>query len=203
MNTLPRAGLAAIDGARARPLPWHPVLRTQYLPPVRSLLATDRTLYVGGAFFSVDGSRRRGLAAFELPSLQLDPWQPRLDGDPWSDAKALALVGDTLSVGGTFKALNGRSRQAIVTEKTNRRRVEPSANGGNFRVTLNDPSPATRPPSVLPTTATIEAAGWRRWPRARRAGPRLWDNSRDPWPLPRALPESAVASDAWARPARD
>jgi len=118
VNTLPRAGLAAIDGARARLLPWHPVLRTQDLPPVRSLLATDRTLYVGGAFFSVDGSRRRGLAAFELPSLQLDPWQPRLDGDPWSDAKALALVGDTLSVGGTFKALNGRSRQAFGAVST-------------------------------------------------------------------------------------
>jgi hypothetical protein len=118
VNTLRRAGLAAIDAARARLLPWHPVLRTEDLPPVRSLLATDRTLYVGGAFFNVDGSRRRGLAAFELPSLQLDPWQPRLDNDSFSDAKALALVGDTLSVGGTFKALNGRPRQAFGAVST-------------------------------------------------------------------------------------
>src|SRR5206468_4208026 len=107
-----------IDGPRARVLPWHPVLRTKDLPPVRSLLATDRTLYVGGAFFSVDGSRRRGLAAFDLPSLQLDRWQPRLDNDSYSEAEALALVGDTLSVGGTFKALNGRSRQAFGAVST-------------------------------------------------------------------------------------
>jgi len=35
-------------------LPWHPILRAKAdLPLVSSVLATDRTLYVGGAFFSV------------------------------------------------------------------------------------------------------------------------------------------------------
>src|SRR5438445_10955421 len=43
VNTLPRAGLAAIDGPRARVLPWHPVLRTKAPPPVRQLVANDRT----------------------------------------------------------------------------------------------------------------------------------------------------------------
>jgi hypothetical protein len=114
VNTVPRAGLAAIDGVRDRVLPWHPVLRAKAdLAVVRSLLATDRTLYVGGAFFSIDGRKRRGLAAFDLPSLDLQEWHPRLDSDEWSHAKALALVGDTLYVAGQYTALNGDAREGF------------------------------------------------------------------------------------------
>jgi hypothetical protein len=67
-------------------------------------------------------NKRRGLAAFDLPSLRLGSWQPRLDIDPWSNVKALALVDETLSVAGDLKALNGQPRQAFgeVSAKSGR-----------------------------------------------------------------------------------
>ena len=78
------------------------------------MLATDRTLYVGGAFTALGGRRRRGLAAFDLPSLDLNAWHPRLDkADHVTSPYALALVGDTLYVAGDFAALNGHPRDGF------------------------------------------------------------------------------------------
>jgi hypothetical protein len=131
VNVAARDGLAAIDGRRARLLAWRPHLQLSPRPPedtepassVASLLATDRTLYVGGAFFAVDGQARRGLAAFDLPSLDLSLWRPRLDNNPGSSADALALVDDTLYVAGSFHALNGQPRHGFGAVSTKTARV--------------------------------------------------------------------------------
>ena len=74
--------LAAFDLSGAGLLPWTPVLTphpSNSAPIVAVLRAFAGRLYVGGAFLGVDGSVRGNGAAFELGSLALTEWDPRVE----------------------------------------------------------------------------------------------------------------------------
>jgi hypothetical protein len=68
--------------------------------PVRALLASPdgATLYVAGEFTHLDGATRNHLAAIDVATGAVTPFDPNLDGAVLS----LALHGSTLYVGGTF-----------------------------------------------------------------------------------------------------
>ena len=84
----PRRSLAAFDFSGAGLLPWNPVLArpldqinpAQTVDPeVRVLRALAGRLYVGGRFLGVDGSRRGNGAAFDVGTLGLADWDPRIE----------------------------------------------------------------------------------------------------------------------------
>ena len=83
-----RRSLAAFDLAGAGLLPWNPVLARPLNPvapgqtvdpDVRVLRALAGRLYVGGRFLGVDGSGRGNGAAFDLNTLGLTDWDPRME----------------------------------------------------------------------------------------------------------------------------
>jgi trimeric autotransporter adhesin len=78
---VPRRGLAALDAATGRPTSWKADV-TAYVPypaadpEVTALAAAGDTLYVGGHFDKIAGQARSTLAAVDLHSGAVLPWQP-------------------------------------------------------------------------------------------------------------------------------
>ena len=90
---LPRPNLAAIDLTTGRPTTWAPTVSGD----VRTLALSGSTLYAGGDFFDVNGAQRSRLAAFDLGTGTLKPWNPPgYNGT----VTALAISGSTVYVGG-------------------------------------------------------------------------------------------------------
>jgi hypothetical protein len=117
VNAVPRRGLAGID-SRGRLLPSHPQVvegpRDQGVE-VTALLASGKTLYVGGGFGRIDDQPRSQLAAFALPSLRLLPWHPRVGSEEiFEGITALAASDGALYAAGDFDSVNGVERDAGV-----------------------------------------------------------------------------------------
>ncbi len=79
---------------------------------VRTLLRSGDTLYVGGAFSTADGQPRSGLAAFDLVTGALLPFDAGLSAA--ASVRALALANDTLYLGGSFTSAAGQPRAALA-----------------------------------------------------------------------------------------
>lgn len=105
----PRGALAAVD-ATGQATPWNPVLgEGWYFHHVNALVADGGTLYIGGAFGSVDGQPRSGLAAFDA-SGDLTAWAPAVD----SEVKSLAVANGTVYAGGSFGSAGGLPRSRLA-----------------------------------------------------------------------------------------
>lgn len=78
-------------------------------------MATDGSrLYVGGRFEHVGGAPRAGVAAFDVSSGALAPWEPAVGGGPSGAVKALAADGSRVAVGGRFKSAGGTRRRGLA-----------------------------------------------------------------------------------------
>ena len=83
------------------------------------------TLYIGGKFSTVGGSKRNGLAAIDLANRSLLPWAPRVGpvGKEFNPVEVRALAvspdGDTVYIGGHFDFITGveRSNLAAVSSE--------------------------------------------------------------------------------------
>lgn len=111
----PRSSLAAVNAASGEVLPW----RADVFGGAYALLVRGDTLYVGGDFFGIAGVERHMLAALDLRTAQLLPFEARASGiqrSSWPDplVAALALMGDTLYVGGNFTQIGGQARSSLA-----------------------------------------------------------------------------------------
>jgi hypothetical protein len=109
-----RSYLAAFNSATGNLLSFNHTFDAPVLAIVPS--PDGRTVYVGGAFGTVDGASRPRLAAFDTTTGALLSWRPRSN----SLVTALAIHGNTLYLGGSISILNGqaRTRLGAVTADT-------------------------------------------------------------------------------------
>jgi hypothetical protein len=69
------------------------------------------TVYLGGAFKTVNGAAQRGLARLTLANQRVATFTAKIN---WGDVRALAVQGNRLYAGGTFSAINGLPRVALA-----------------------------------------------------------------------------------------
>jgi Domain of unknown function (DUF5122) beta-propeller len=70
------------------------------------------TVYLGGAFKTVNGAAQRGLARMAVDGGQrVSTFAARIN---WGDVRALSVSGGKLYAGGTFSAINGVTRVALA-----------------------------------------------------------------------------------------
>ncbi len=110
-----RTGLAAFDAGSGALASFH--RDPNGSGGVSALVASGSTVYAAGGFTQVGGLPRRNVAAFRnVPGEEgtVLPFDPDVDGP----VRALALVGDTLYLGGTFGSVNG-SLAALKRDRRN------------------------------------------------------------------------------------
>ena len=100
-------GMSAMDPVTGDVLPWSPAVGGG---GVTSFAVTDSVLYFGGNFTSVNGQPRTRLAAINLHTGQLLPWNPTADTWVWS----LGVVDSTVYAGGPFTSINGIARNGMA-----------------------------------------------------------------------------------------
>ncbi len=116
----PRNHLAALDASTGLATAWNPGVDRPWeyggFPRLVQALAVRRdTVYVGGAYFTIGGLGRQGLAAVDATTGAVLDWNPNpAGGGPYAYVDALALSGDTLYVGGYFQAIGGQNRLCLA-----------------------------------------------------------------------------------------
>ncbi len=101
-------GLAALDAVAGGPADWScpwPSPRT-----VRAIAISGPTLYMGGDFTAIGSEPRNHVAALDLASGTLTPWDPNA-GD---NVHSLAVGGSTVYVGGEFYQVGGQPRRSLA-----------------------------------------------------------------------------------------
>lgn len=78
---------------------------------VEELALEGKTLYVGGAFDSIGGERRKLIASLDADTGAINPWRPSASGD---HVNAIAVTGSIVYVGGNFTALGGAPRRDLA-----------------------------------------------------------------------------------------
>lgn len=107
---VPRQSLAAIDSG-GQLTGWAPTTPSGGSATVDAIVPIGDRVYLAGEFASISGASRRGLAAIDR-SGAVTGWNPSLSGAGVLSpvARALALTGDTLLVGGSFDGIGGTAR---------------------------------------------------------------------------------------------
>src|SRR6478672_273118 len=109
-NVQSRSYLAAEDATTGALLPFAPQLngRAYFLAA-----SPDRkTLYVGGAFSTVNGAAHSRFVAFDIASGQVSPLVPNLGLN--GSVKAIAASGDDLYIGGAFTSVAGEAHSHLA-----------------------------------------------------------------------------------------
>jgi hypothetical protein len=104
-----RRRLAALDrGTGALLSNWVAHVNSGNL--VGALASADGALYVGGSFDSIGASNRNHLAALEVATGAVLPWNPGADGR----VRALAVAGGVVYAGGEFDQVGSVSREGLA-----------------------------------------------------------------------------------------
>jgi Tol biopolymer transport system component len=113
---VPRSGLAALDVATARVLPWRPRLQQSGgAPCVASFVLRGSTAYLLGCFDRVGGEPRSLLAAVDLRTGQPTAWDPRPDENVHGDSASAIAAGETaMYVSGSFEHIGGHRRAGFA-----------------------------------------------------------------------------------------
>jgi hypothetical protein len=93
---------------------------------VKALAVTRSTLYVGGDFTNIGGQPRRGVAAIDIRTGALTPWNLRLTGTD-VEVDAIATSDSTVYVGGVFSKASGRRRSNLAAVRLDSGRPLPWA----------------------------------------------------------------------------
>ena len=107
--------LAALDASTGHATEWAPEPQNA----VTALLLAGDTLYVGGQFGRVGSVVRSHLVAVSTKTGEVFPFDARVRGEynlglDWPAVYAMALVGDTLYVGGSFTTVGGEDRPTVA-----------------------------------------------------------------------------------------
>ncbi len=145
-----RTYLAAEDAATGDLLPFAPQLngRAYFL----AASADHKTLYVGGAFSTVNGAPHSRLVAFDIASGQVSAVVPNLGLN--GSVKAIAASGNDLYIGGAFTTVSGESHSRLA---------KLSLSGGQFGVASNwhgGASDEVRDLIADPPSGRLIVAGW-------------------------------------------
>ena len=118
-----RNNIAHILANGSLDLAWNPnaegITSTQIdAPGVYALAVAGGLLYVGGAFSSIGGQTRYGIAALDVATGLATPWNP----NAWTQyyptippvVVGLAVSGNTVYAGGLFNSIGGRVRNDIA-----------------------------------------------------------------------------------------
>ena len=87
-----------------------------YVPKITALSVSNGVLYVGGQFMEIAGANRRNLAAFDLSTGDILPWNPgaTMQWD-WAVGTITALVAQNgqIYMSGSFSSIGGQIRQNL------------------------------------------------------------------------------------------
>ncbi len=127
------SGLVAVDRSRGAVVPGWSAASSGV---VRSMVATDTALYVGGDFTSIGGVTATRLARLSTTTGAIDS---TFAASAAGSVRGLALSGDssTLYVGGAFTSAGGQTRQNLAAFTASNGAVTtwaPAANGAVFSV---------------------------------------------------------------------
>ena len=112
-----RVGAAPLP-ATAATVSSRPVASAGANGRVSAIARAGERVYIGGAFTSVGGRPRSGLAAIDAASGQLvGSWRADVTGGP-VEALATSPDGGTLYVGGDFSAVGGKARRRLAAVST-------------------------------------------------------------------------------------
>jgi hypothetical protein len=100
-TSVSRRHLAAVDLTTGDLLPWNPVTNGG----VDAMVSDGTTIFIGGAFTTVNNTSRSHLAALDATGALL-PFKAATNGK----VEALHLVGTTVYIGGDFTAMRGVTR---------------------------------------------------------------------------------------------
>ncbi len=121
-----RTNLAAIDEATGEATAWNPATSSPN-DWVFEMTAAGSTLFVGGAFTAAGAEGRSGLAAYDVATAALRPWNPAPDGG----VSDLVASGDRVYVAGNFSSVGGSTRAGLAALDT-----------GSGAATAWDPKPS-------------------------------------------------------------
>ena len=108
VNGVPRQNLAAIDAVTGALIPDWQADTTGTIPTVKSFDVVGNRLYVGGKFTGIDGTNKQKLAALDVNTGDLLPWNTWLNGNV--NEVRVSPDGGTVWVGGTFTKIRGIAR---------------------------------------------------------------------------------------------
>lgn len=114
----PRRALAAVSVARGRLLGWRLHGYPRYIKKgkpagagtITTLAVSGSTLYVGGSFGQIGGSRREDLAAIGVRTGRATVWNP----SPNSSVAVIRPSGSTVYVAGSFSRIGGAARNGAA-----------------------------------------------------------------------------------------
>ncbi|HEC07310.1 MAG TPA: hypothetical protein ENJ12_10680, partial [Thiolapillus brandeum] len=116
-----RQGIARVSAAGTGALDesWDPKIDGNWVHSLALSKAGDK-LYMGGDFYSIDGTTRYGLARVNTSDAALDSWDPapRNASLGQGDIRTLFLDDDGLYVGGSFSTIGGQDRNGIALLST-------------------------------------------------------------------------------------
>ena len=99
---------------------------------VSRLAVRGDKIYAGGAFTSVGGVDRQGIAALDRATGALKDWNPNADGQ----VHTIVVSGTTVYVGGSFAEIGGQPRENLAALRTSDATAtswNPGAGGGPIR----------------------------------------------------------------------
>lgn len=153
LNNDVRRGIGAVslDGAGTS-LPWGATPGASSSPYVDALALSGDTLYFGGAFDSVAGEPRRGLAAVDATTFALRPWATTAPGQ----ITQLAIVGNRLFASGGFQLgpTEADSRSLLAFDATSGSRLDWDPNPRSSR------GGAAGVASIVATSSAVYMAGF-------------------------------------------
>lgn len=108
VNGVPRQNLAAVDAVTGALIEDWQADTTGTIPTVKSLAVHGDRLYVGGKFAGIDGTTKQKLAAVNVTTGNLVPWNTWVNGNV--NEVRVSPDGATVWVGGTFNRIRGFER---------------------------------------------------------------------------------------------
>ena len=100
-------GLAALDSTSGAWLDWNPAEGLGVPLDARAMAVVGNVLYVAGGFDGkLSGVARRNLAAIDMVTGEILPWNPAPDGD----VACLLVQGGRMWIGGGFRSVAGSAR---------------------------------------------------------------------------------------------
>ena len=119
----PRSYFAALDTINGEVTAWDPGANDA----ATAFLLSGDTLFVGGMFTEIGGQARNGLAAIDMTTAMVLPWDPNATSnfDGYFPVCAVARSQDTIYLGGTFTEMGGHVRRGLAAVDANSGELSP------------------------------------------------------------------------------